>query len=77
VVVIAGPVLGHGELGVRTPSPVQFEADRRRIIGSIGDHFVQDSAQDALLQRGGRMRMIPELFPGRRREPAIVGVALL
>jgi hypothetical protein len=62
VVVIAGPVLGHGELGVRTPSPVQFEADRRRIIGSIGDHFLQDSTQNAFLQCYRGTRMVPELF---------------
>jgi hypothetical protein len=42
--------------------PVELQMHRRRIIRSVGDHFLQDGAQDTLLQRGGRMRMIPELF---------------
>ena len=31
---------------------MKFEMHGRRIIGSIGDHFVQDRAQDAFFQRG-------------------------
>lgn len=34
----------------------------RRIIGSVGDHFLQDGAEGGLPQRGGSMRRIPELF---------------
>ena len=41
---------------------MQFEADRRRIIGSIGDHFLQDSTQNAFLQCYRGTRVVPELF---------------
>jgi hypothetical protein len=48
--------------GVRASGPVELQMHRRRIIRSVGDHFLQDGAQDTLLQRGGRLGMIPELF---------------
>jgi hypothetical protein len=62
VVVVAGLVLAYCNLGVRASGPVELQMHRRRIIRRVGDHFLQDGAQDTLLQRGGRMRVIPELF---------------
>jgi hypothetical protein len=62
VVVIADLVLAYRKFGVRASGPVELQMHRRRIIRSVGDHLLQDGAQDTLLQRGGRMRMIPELF---------------
>jgi hypothetical protein len=35
---------------------------RRRVVRSIGDHLLQNGAQNAPLQRGGGMMTIPELF---------------
>ena len=62
MVVVADLVLALRKFGVRASGPVKFQMHGRRISGSICDHFVQDGAQDALLPRGGRMKMIPEFF---------------
>ena len=50
VVVIAGLVLAHRQLRMRTASPVQLEVNGRRLIGGIGDYFLKDGSKDALLQ---------------------------
>jgi len=62
VVVIAGPVLAHGEFGMGAASPVQLEMHRGRIIRGIRDDFFKNRPKYALLQGGRRIRMIPELL---------------
>src|SRR5271170_5044107 len=62
VVVIASPVFAHGEFGMSAASPVQLEMYRGRVIRGIRDDFLKNRTKNALLQRGGRVRMIPELL---------------
>src|ERR1035438_8055861 len=49
VIVIAGPVLAHGEFGMGAASPVQLEMHRGRIIRGIRDDFFQNRPKYALL----------------------------
>jgi hypothetical protein len=59
VVVIARPVLTYRQFGLRAAGPVQLEMNCRRVVRGVGDDLLQDSAQDALLQRDRRAGIIP------------------
>ena len=47
VVVIAGLVLARRQLRMRPASPMQLEVNGRRIVGGIGDNFLEDSSGSA------------------------------
>ena len=67
VVMMASPVLSDGQLGVRTTDPVQLEANRRWVVGRVGDDLFEDSSQEA----SSRKRVspaypiaVPDRLPG-------------
>ena len=74
VIVMAGPVLAHCQLGVNATCPVQLEMHRGRIIRCIRHDFFKDRAEECASSMWQESSGDPTTAPDHRRARADVPV---